>query len=401
MTAPSANRPATRLATRLAFLAAGFSMSCWAPLVPYARARLGVDDATLGLLLLCLGIGSVAAMPATAPLSGRHGTRPLILAGGLGMALALPALATVGSLAGMAVALLVFGASLGTLDVAMNVHAVEVESDSDRPLMSGFHGLFSVGGFCGSGGMTLLLAAGMAPWVAATLSAALVLLMLALAAPRLLRKRPAGPQAGGQAAGERAPLFVVPRGIVLLLGVLALITFLTEGALLDWGALLLTDHRGVPPTQAGLGYTLFSLSMTAGRLTGDRVVAALGSRRVMLWGGTAAIAGLALLLLAPQTPLGTVLAFAGFLLVGAGAANLVPVLFSATGRQQVMPPALAVAGMTAIGYAGMLGGPALIGFIARGWGLPAAFALLTTLMLLVPLSASRVGRIDAPANDSP
>ncbi|TWB69220.1 sugar phosphate permease [Nitrospirillum amazonense] len=392
MSPTSANRPATRLATRLAFLAAGFSLSCWAPLVPYARARLVVDDATLGLLLLCLGIGSVAAMPATAPLSARHGTRPVILGGGLGMALALPALATVDSLAGMAVALLVFGASLGTLDVAMNVHAVEVEADADRPLMSGFHGLFSVGGFCGSGGMTLLLAAGVAPWAAAWLSAALVLVLLALAAPRLLRTRPMGPAA----EGERAPLFVRPRGIVILLGILALVTFLTEGALLDWGALLLTDHRGVAPTQAGLGYTLFSLAMTTGRLMGDRVVAALGGRRVMLWGGVAAIAGLGVVLLSPWTPL----ALAGFLLIGAGAANLVPVLFSATGRQQVMPPALAVAGMTAIGYAGMLGGPALIGFIARGWGLPSAFTLLTALMLLVPLSAGPVGKIDAPANDA-
>lgn len=390
----SANRPATRLATRLAFLAAGFSLSCWAPLVPYARARLGVDDATLGLLLLCLGIGSVVAMPATAPLSARYGTRPVILGGGLGMALALPALATVDSLAGAAAALLLFGASLGTLDVAMNVHAVEVERDADRPLMSGFHGLFSVGGFAGSGGMTLLLAAGLAPWAAACLGAALVLVMLALAAPRLLRARPV--TAGAE--GKRAPLFVRPRGIVALLGVLALVTFLAEGALLDWGALLMTDHRGVSPTQAGLGYTLFSLAMMAGRLTGDRVVAALGGRRVMLWGGLTAIAGLAVLLLAPQTPSGVWLAFAGFPLIGAGAANLVPVLFSAAGRQRVMPPALAVAGMTAIGYAGMLGGPALIGFIARGMGLPTAFALLTALMALVPLSAGPVGRVgDQPA----
>ncbi|MBB6250619.1 MFS transporter [Nitrospirillum iridis] len=381
----STNSPASRLATRLAFLAAGFSLSCWAPLVPYAKARLGVDDAALGLLLLCLGIGSVVAMPATAPLSNRYGTRPVILVGGLGMALALPALATVDTLMGMAAALLVFGASLGTLDVAMNVHATEVERDADRPLMSGFHGLFSVGGFAGSGGMTLLLASGLAPWAAAWLGAALVLVLLALASPRLLRTR--------AAEGERAPLFVRPRGIVIMLGILALVTFMTEGALLDWGALLMTDQRGVAPTQAGLGYTLFSLAMTTGRLTGDRVVAMLGGRRVLLWGGVATIAGLAVLLLSPWTPL----AFSSFLLIGAGAANLVPVLFSAAGRQRVMPPALAVAGMTATGYAGMLGGPALIGFIARGLGLPAAFTLLSGLMLLVPLSAGLVGRVDDQA----
>ncbi|MDE1150507.1 MAG: MFS transporter [Azospirillaceae bacterium] len=376
----SANRPATRLATRLAFLAAGFAMSSWAPLVPYARARLGVDDATLGLLLLCLGIGSVTAMPTIAPLSGRFGTRSVILAGGLGMAAALPLLATVSTVPTLALALLLFGASLGTIDVAMNVHAVAVERESGQPLMSGFHGLFSVGGFAGSGGMTLLLAAGLPPLAAATLCTALVLLALTMAAPRLLSTR--------AAEGERAPLFVRPHGIVLLLGVLALVTFLTEGALLDWGALLLTDDRGFAAAQAGLGYTLFSLAMTAGRLTGDRVVAALGVRRVMIWGGLTAVAGIIAVLLAPLH----ILTLGGFLLIGLGAANLVPVLFSAAGRQTVMPPALAVAGMTAIGYAGMLGGPALIGFIAHVVGLPAAFALLAALMMLVPLTARAVSQ---------
>src|SRR5689334_10297409 len=112
-----------RLATRLAFLVAGFGMACWAPLVPYAKARLAVDDGVLGLLLLCLGIGSVVAMLATGALSSRFGTRPVILAGGLGLAAMLPALAVASTPVMLGLSLLLFGASLGSIDVAMNIHA--------------------------------------------------------------------------------------------------------------------------------------------------------------------------------------------------------------------------------------------------------------------------------------
>src|SRR5271169_781475 len=132
----SADRAQTRLATRLSFLAAGFSMSCWAPLVPFAKGRIGVDDGTFGLLLLCLGVGSIVAMPLTGWLAARLGSKPMILGGGFGLVLLLPVLSVANSAFVLAVALLGFGASLGTIEVAMNVHAVEVERAAQRPLMS-------------------------------------------------------------------------------------------------------------------------------------------------------------------------------------------------------------------------------------------------------------------------
>lgn len=200
----SADRPATRLATRIAFFVAGFGIACWAPLVPFAKQRLGVDDATLGLLLLCIGIGSVVAMLATGPLSARYGSRPVIVAGGIGLAVLLPLLAGASTPATLAGVLLLFGASLGSIDVAMNVHAVEVERDADRPLMSGFHALFSVGGFAGSSLMTLLLSAGVDALAGTGAAALLMLAAMLVAWPRLLAARKA----------DESPLFVRPRGIV-------------------------------------------------------------------------------------------------------------------------------------------------------------------------------------------
>lgn len=374
----SADRPATRLATRLAFLVAGFGIACWAPLVPFAKARLGVDDGVLGLLLLSLGIGSVLAMLLTGIMSARYGSKPIIIAGGLGLALVLPLLAVVSAPATLALALFAFGAALGSIDVAMNIHAVEVERDAGRPLMSGFHALFSIGGFAGSALMTalLLLPTGV---LASTLVCSALMLVATLAAwPRLLRS----------VQVQDGPLFVLPHGSVLLLALLGAITFLVEGAMLDWGALLVIGAGLVSEAQGGIGYIVFSVAMTIGRLGGDAVVARIGDRTTLIWGSLIAIAGFAVLLTAPVAAV----AIGGFLLIGLGASNLVPVLFRRAARQTVMPTGLAVAAITTAGYAGILIGPAGVGFVARVGGLPTAFWLLAALMGLVTLSARTVTR---------
>lgn len=372
----SADRPATRLATRLSFLVAGFGMASWAPLVPFAKERLAVDDAVLGLLLLSLGIGSVVAMLATGILSARYGTKPIIIAGGIGLALALPLLVIAGTPVTLAMALLAFGAALGSIDVAMNIHAVEVERAAGQPLMSGFHALFSIGGFAGSAVMTALLSYHLGPLACALICSVLMLIAMALAWPRLLRR----------AQAQEGPLFVLPHGIVLLLALLAAVTFLIEGAMLDWGALLVIGKGLVSETQGGIGYIVFSIAMTAGRLGGDAVVARIGDRTTLVGGSLLAVAGLAVLLLAPTAAV----AIAGFLLIGLGASNLVPVLFRGAAMQTAMPTGLAVASITTAGYAGVLVGPAGIGFVAHAVGLPAAFWMLAALMCLVTLSARAV-----------
>lgn len=374
MTVPdrSATAPA-RLGTRLSFLAGGFAVSCWAPLIPFAKNSVGADEALLGILLLCLGMGSVIAMPITGIISARRGARPMILLGGYGMAVTLPFLALVGHPAALGAALFVFGAALGTLDVAMNVHAAEVERTEARPLMSGFHAQFSIGGFAGAGSMTALLSIGLSPIIAAFIGSALTLGAMTLAAPRLLRAR----------GGDPEP-FTLPRGLVLLLAVLAAVAFLVEGAILDWGALLLIEREMTEARSAGLGYMLFSVAMVAGRLSGDWQVARLGEGPILVWGGLLTMAGLAVCLLAatPWITLG------GFLLVGIGAANLVPVVFSIAGRQTIMPAGLAIASVTTTGYAGVLLGPAIVGFAAHQTSLPTAFWILALMMAIYPLTAA-------------
>lgn len=366
-------------ATRLAFLVSGIAMSSWAPMVPYAKARLGLDDATLGLVLLAFGGGSMLSMPLVGWLTHTLGSRKVIVASGLLLSLALPWLAVVASVPALVAALLYFGVMLGAIDVAMNAHAVEVERRADGPLMSGFHGLFSLGGLAGSAGMSMLLAAGL-PLLACTLAIALLLAVLVLSQRRNLLKHI-------DASAGHAAAFGIPRGIVLLLGLLCFISFLAEGAMLDWSALLLRDFRGFAPSAAGLGYAGFSVAMALGRLSGDRVIAKFGPVLTVRIGASLAALGFLLAAAAPWPAT----ALLGFLLVGIGAANIVPVMFSAAGRLPDTSPGISIATATTLGYAGLLSGPALIGFLAHASSLPLALAAVAGLLVLVALSA-RIAR---------
>jgi len=184
------------------------------------------------------------------------------------------------------------------------------------------------------------------------------------------------------------PWLVIPRGWVAFLGCLCFILFLAEGAVLDWSALLLLQSPGMSVAHAGLGYAIFSIAMTIGRLTGDKVIQRFGRYPVMLTGALAAAAGMTLAVLLPW-PQAALLAF---LLVGFGLANTVPMLFNAAGNQQDMPANLAISAMTTLGYAGILSGPALIGFISQWLSLSGAFLLIALLLLAVAASARLVAR---------
>lgn len=368
---PTANH-SERMSTRIAFLIAGLLMSAWAPLVPLVKARAGLDNGGLGLLLLGLGGGSIVAMPFAGYLTAHYGCRPVVIWATIVLCAVLPLLSTLVWLPGLVIAVIIFGASMGMLDCAMNIQSVIVEKNSGQALQSGFHGLYSVGGIVGAGAMTALFTLGLDPLIAALCIVATVLGSLYKAAPALLTY---GTERGG-------PLFAVPRGIVLLLGTLCFIVFLTEGAMLDWSAVFLVSNRGLEPSIAGLGYASFAAAMTVGRLTGDAIVSKLGGVRVVALGGLCAAAGMIVSLGIDGWPASLV----GYALVGAGCSNIVPVIFTAVGRQQRMPQAVAIPAVISMGYAGILIGPVFIGAAAHLSTL--SFALGCLIVLLVFVSAT-------------
>ncbi|WP_124362822.1 MFS transporter [Pseudomonas sp. R3-52-08] len=362
-----------RTSTRIAFLIAGLVMSAWAPLVPLAKARTGLDESGLGLLLLGLGVGSIVAMPFAGHLTARYGCRPVIVCSTATLCVLLVLLSSLSWLPGLALAVVLFGAAMGMLDCAMNIQSIIVEKNSGEALQSGFHGLYSVGGILGAGALTALLSMGLEPVFSVLCVVIVVMGCLYKAIPSLLTY---GTEKDG-------PIFAIPKGIVFLLGALCFIVFLTEGAVLDWGAVFLVSSRKMEPTLAGLGYASFAAAMTLGRLTGDALVRRFGGVLVVAYGAMIAATGMLVSLGFEGWPASLL----GYALLGAGCSNIVPVLFTATGKQDRMPQRVAIPAVISMGYAGILIGPAVIGFVAHMSSLSFALGGLVFLLLFVSAAA--------------
>ena len=366
-----------RTATHLMFLICGIAVSSWAPMVPLAKERTGLNEAGLGLILLSMGGGAILSMPFVGPLIQQSGSRKIILITGVLAAMVLPLLTIADTSFTLAVSLFVFGATLGCLDVAMNSQAVVVQDRMTRPVMSAFHGMFSLGGLFGAMIFGLFLLIGFTPFIAACIIS-VALLVIVLTHYQYFLDHPE------QEEGSKSFILKLPKGPVLLLGIFCMIAFLTEGALLDWSALFLRENRGFTVSMAGAGYGVFSVAMALMRFTGDGLVHRYGSNKIVFWGAALAALGLLAAVFSPWQA-GVL---AGFLLIGIGAANVVPVLFSAAGKADKNAPELGLAAVTTMGYAGQLAGPALIGFVAHSTSLQIALGLLAAPMMLVSLAFS-------------
>ena len=363
-------RSLERIATRTAFFIAGFGMAAWAPIIPFVQARLQLSEGALGLLILCLGAGSISMMSATGTIAGRYGCRLPIVCACIVFCFTLPGLGVIDDLTILIVFVTLFGAGLGMIDVAMNLQAVLVEDAHGKPMMSGFHSLFSIGAIAGAGLVSFILWAGGSPATATLCAAMTILLLLAFCHRHLLT---------GSMEGVSSPFFVVPKGPVLLIGGLSFLVFMTEGAMLDWSAVYLATERAFSSSNSGLGYATFAAGMVVGRLCGDRLVQAFGPQLILITGALCAACGLAVIVAVP----GWGAALIGFTLVGIGASNLEPIMFSALGRQTAMPRNLAISAVAMLGYTGLLAGPALIGFAAESFSLSFAFSGLALACLVV------------------
>ena len=366
-----------RRATSAMFLICGTATSSWAPMVPFAKDRLGLDEAALGFILLAFGGGSTVAMPLAGVAIHAWGSRFVVIAAALASCVALPFLAIPASPLMLAVSLFAFGAALGALDVAMNAQAIAVQHAYGRPIMSSFHALFSLGGIAGAALVSLFLRGGVSLAACAT-GIAVVMAVLAVVEQRHL--------AADLGSAEGTTFTVVPKAAVLFLGALCFMSFLGEGAVLDWSAVFLRDHRQVDVSLAGIGYAVFSVAMAICRFTGDAMTHRFGPQRILRIGGALACLGFLAVALLPWKAA----ALIGFVIVGIGAANIVPVLFSGAGHVPGVPPGIALATVTTIAYAGLLLGPALIGFVADATSLPFAFVLVAGLFAVVAAGAGRV-----------
>ncbi len=369
-----------RLATRLSFFSLGFATAAWAPLIPFAQQRLNLNHADFGLLLLCMGIGSMIAMPATGALVKRWGCRPLIALALMLLMVLLPSLTMWSSIVTMAVALFIFGSAAGCLGVAINLQAVVVEKHSVRALMSSFHGMCSLGGLTGAMLVTALLAVGLSALMS-TLSVVMILLVIGgVAIPSCLTSFEQDEKPHEDTTQAPKKLYR-PDGIILLIGVMCFIAFLSEGAAMDWGGIYLTSKYQLNPAFAGLAYTFFALSMTTGRFAGHILLKQWGEKNIVTYSAIGAAIGMAVIVTAPVWQVVVL----GYALLGLGCSNIVPVMFSRVGRQNNMPKAAALSLVSTIAYTGSLSGPALIGLIGEWTGLSTVLTGVAVLLFIIAL----------------
>lgn len=365
-----------RLATRATFFCSGFATAAWASSIPFIKLNVQLSDGAMGLMLLCLGGGALIGMPVSGICTSRFGCKKVLIGAVSAIALLLPLLVLATSPSALAITLVLYGISIGTTGCTMNIQAIAVEKAANKPLMSGFHGFYSLGGMMGAFVLTLLLTAGITPLAATGITSSLIMALLILSTPGY----------STQVVSHSGPYFAMPRGPVFIIGVVCFVFFLAEGTVLDWSGIFLNEYRAVPASAAGMGIVFFSIAMTMGRLLGDGIVARLGARVVVTLGSLIAISGFLISLSLPywQT------ALLGYALIGVGCSNIVPIMFSAAGKQNVMTGPLAITAVSSLGYIGVLSGPAIVGFGAEIAGLPAALYGVVLLVVLALLLSKRV-----------
>lgn len=380
---PSHDLLRTKRATKWVFLICGLGISTWAPMVPFAKERLGLEDGDLGFLLLLLGLGALVVMPVSGFLMGRIGSRKMILAGVLTTAFVLPLLLIISSYPMMGIALFALGGGIGIMDVSMNAHGAQVQNLYGRPIMSSLHGLYSVGGIFAPLGVGILIKTGLPPLYAAIMMALLLVALLVSQYKNLLGYEAEKKTIEKFSDHENQPTkgkqnqWLNKR--ILLLGFMCFAVFMSEGAVLDWGAVFLREIKSVSSEFSGVGYAAFSVAMAIMRLSGDKIVERFSDKIIVAGGSLIAASGLVVMIFAAWLPL----VLFGFILIGVGAANIVPIFFSEAGRIPGIPSTAGIAAITTMGYSGLLVGPAFLGYIAQHFSLPVALGFVASFMLAV------------------
>lgn len=360
-----------KIATALCFFSLGFSTAAWAPLIPYAQQRLLLNHADFGLLLLCAGIGSMLAMPLAGRLANTLGCRAVLAVVLTAFLFILPALAYSPNHLMMAISLFFFGASAGALGVTVNIQAAQVEKKLAKSLMSGFHGVCSLGGLAGVLGMTTLMGFGLAPLTGAVIVSAILLLIAILAIPFSLGTEPKT-VLEETSSSEQSATKAVPTWAILGIGLICFVAFLSEGAAMDWSGIYLASQFNLPAAQTGLAYSFFAALMVLGRFSGHLIIQQFGEKNTILLSAILAATGLLTVVFAPVWQV----VLLGYAILGLGSANIVPLMFSRAGRQKTLASHVALSYVSVFAYTGSLIGPALVGFGSEIIGLSLVFSVI-------------------------
>ena len=386
-----------QLAVAVLFLVNGAAVGSWVPHIPERAHALGLNAAQLGSVLLAGGIGALCAMPVSGKLVRSCGSRWATVVSGILFPALLSAAILTPSVPWLVAVLFLTGFSAAAMDVSMNAHGALVERLLGRRTISLFHAIFSVGCFAGAGIQSFLMARRVPDNLLVPVFGGALVVLTVCVAPLLVSRaaerahHDAEPAPARRTAhthrGVRALLHThMPHPRLLLLGLLCFSTMVSEGAMGDWSALFLRVVHHLPNGTAGYGYTCFAGLMVIGRFSGDRIVARVGELRTLRFGGALSAGGLLLVLLTH----GLAPVLLGFTLAGAGLANASPILYRTAATVPGFAPGEGLATAVGVGYAGLLIGPPLLGFLGHAAGLSSIFAALLGLSVILSLGAGLI-----------
>lgn len=370
-----------RWAVAAIFFMNGFVLGSWAPQIPLLLTRLGITEGTVGLLLLMFGAGAISAMVLAGYLIPKHGSRAVTTWFAVSCCFGLLLVALAPNVTIAAFAMYIFGGTVGATDVSMNANAVSVERRLGHAIMSSSHGFWSLGGFAGGaiGGFFIQ------NWghLAHAVTVSVVAILLTAAAIRFLV--PDLPVA------EHHKRFSLPRDPrIYIIGIIALLTMNSEGAILDWGAIYLQQELGSDITTAGFAFAAFSATMALMRFLGDAVRNRLGAVITFRVSGIVAAAGM----FAAGMSTSPAFAIVAFAVTGLGIANMIPILFSAAGNQSGISAGTGMSVVTTMGYSGILVAPSIIGYIAEHTGFTPVFIAISALLSAIFIAAGMVREAD-------
>lgn len=379
--------PSPRIAASTVFAVFGFISAGWIARIPAVTAKLNLDTAQLGILLLFIAIGSLTAFQFVGRLIERLGSNQTTSWFSLMFALSVLVMAFAPSAWVLAVGLFIYGSMFGAGDVAMNAQGVTVERSMHKAIMGSLHGFFSLGALAGAA-LSALLAS-----LRIGLEANLVLISGISVALVIWARQ-------GYLTDEAAPAtkqgpsgrFSLPPRALWPLGVIAFSGAVGEGSMADWGALYIHDELAATEGTAAFGFAIFSTTMLIGRFASDRLVLMVGPSRLVAVGAVLAGIGLIAGLIPNTTPA----AIAGFAVMGIGLAAVFPVVYSAAGSMPGIPSGRGVAAVAMIGYTGFLAGPPILGLLARATSIRVVFLLVAVLILTIPLFTNTLTK-PAPA----
>lgn len=369
---------AARRVVSAVFFMCGTFIGLWASRIPDIKSETGLSEAGFGILLLVMALGAFVAFPLAGALMDRKGSATVTKLTAIATVVAFTLIGLAPSTPILTATLFLGGFAFGALDVSMNGWGAEVEKTLERPIMSSFHGLFSLGAgvAAAAGGVAIKLGLSVPQhfclW--SVLSLPIVVWTLRQAWPRA---------EAGETVESKPPLFAIPRGALFLAGLIALVAALGEGAMTDWAALYQIYDLGYSESIAPTAFTVFSVAMVIMRLAGDRVIARFGPVPVARVSGL--VASLGCLLLVSGLNIWAV--WAGSFVMGLGYAVLFPLAMSRAASDPHMSTGLALASVATLGYGAFLFGPPLLGFIGDLFSLRMSFATVALLTLAIPFLA--------------